>query len=114
MKSKLSALAVILAMAGIAGLHDFNRVRATQPKPRREVVILQGYQISTESGSGLHYKDIGVICSSSSAGAPVFPGPVFSNGITPPMVPLAEAMAQLMSLGFRIDKIDGHLVHLSN
>lgn len=113
---KKNGLAIITAALILGGMLiapiATRQSKAAPPPQQRGVVILQGYQLHQALGNNQsQYIGIGVYCSSSSSGAPQFPGPVI--GTTQQPISMAEAMAQLLAEGYHFDKIDGLVVYAS-
>lgn len=109
MKNKIG-FGLLVALVGGLSLSVVNKPVQANPQPaRREVVILQGTPGFVRlTPSTFIQPDVVIITSSSSAGAPQFPpyihGSDPNNNITGTSV--AEAIAQLLSLGYRIEKAD--------
>lgn len=87
------------------------------PRRQREVVILQAQQDSIQVGDGLgHYAwtwdQLVVVRGNSSSNAPTFPTFIFGDAVkvtgqTNTVVPLAQALADLLSQGYRIETSGG-------
>lgn len=113
MKKTVKTLEVIgcIALAAVCipvCIHVVETKTIAEPRASKQCVILQGFQVFDRNPSdGTYiYTGIGVYCSSSSSNAPTFPAPTF--GITMPhnAKPMAEAIAESMNQGFRVDKFD--------
>lgn len=73
----------------------------------RGCVILQGQQTFARSSGGYYFPGVVVYCSSSSSNAPQFSPPVFTqDGGINQAVSLADAIAQLLELGYHIEHVE--------
>lgn len=102
-------LLLTTVLAGIAGtLVSQQHHTPITERTRSEAVFLwayqTGYSIQGEGDSRFYYAGAKVYTSSSSAGAPMFPRSPATN-----LVEIAEATAQLLSLGYSIKTSDNGL-----
>jgi hypothetical protein len=82
-------------------------------QPRRHaVVILQSTPAFTRlNPASYQYSGMSILCSSSSSNAPVFEPATFNqDGTITPSMPIAEALAQLLDQGYRLQFNDGKII----
>lgn len=115
---KKSIASAIIIAAILAGVAITNQTAATQPKPslQRDVLILQADQLTLYASDGMGNISWGqteffVVRSHGSSGAPVYPTYLYGDalkvsGHTNTIVPLAQALADLRSTGWRLVSAD--------
>ncbi len=95
-----------IVLAGFA-ISPFVKSDATPPQnTRREVVILQSENTYIRLDAGYTLSGIVVCNSSSSDGSPKFPHLVYGD-TNSPTIPVAEAIASLITQGYRLEKSEG-------
>jgi hypothetical protein len=105
-KRILVGAVIALLIAAAFSMLETTKAKA-DGKTRRECVMLRGQDVGANTGDGYHYEGLMVLNSSSSAGAPLFTNAVIGNGgYTQEGMPLAEAVATLLTAGYRIEYTD--------
>src|SRR5215472_5391938 len=99
--NNIIGIAGVLAIVTWASINFGTKAKAEQQtQSKHQVVILSGSQLGKTENGVFQYTGIFMDCSSSSDGAPQFPGRTQpSNGQE---IPLAEALAICLDAGFQI------------